>query len=60
MWGVLVQLYPRNDEEPPLRLHSEIFINQFVAQDYIDNARRANLPFKKTWIIQFEDPRNAS
>lgn len=63
MFGVMLQLYSRDPEtqnEPPrLRLHSEIFDTEAKAENYIDECRRQNLPFKGKWIIKFDDPRES-
>lgn len=59
MFGVMIQLLPRKfgdpDREPVL--HHEVFLIEEAAEEYRNDARRKNYPFKQTWVISFEDPR---
>lgn len=53
---VLIELFPNSSEkEGKKRLHHEIFKTEAAAHEYVNDARRQNLPFKNTWVCPFED-----
>lgn len=57
MYAILIQLYANDPprEDGNFRIHSLLFKTQEEAQEYIDSARRNNLPFKTTKILRVEE-----
>jgi len=51
-YGVLIELYPLNDIDPPRRTIAGPFPTRDEAQAHIDEARRQNLPYKSKAIVQ--------
>jgi hypothetical protein len=55
MFGVLIELYPHNDRDPPRWAIGGPFETREMAQTHIDQARRQNLPWKSKRIVRIEE-----